>query len=448
MKLFGLEIRAVGKEPRNRESLAVGYPYVGTSSTLGGYLRYSSTDRNWRLEAGQLESNSTLAIGVNKIASKVAQVSLELKTLNPDGSKVYEPSYYLFPFTKPMAGLDESVLLKSITVSLKLYGNAYLLKRRSKTGYLLGLIPLMPWQVVPKSDSYIDGNPNRGGDLITRYQVTPYGGGSMFYVAPSEVVHFRDGLVDPNNPALGLSAVMACLRQVVTDNEASNYFATLMTNMGIPGVIFSPKDANAIPPTTEQRLSMRERWLSFTRDRRGQAMDLPGAFEITRVGMSPTDIQAIEQKVHGMTEILSALGVDPMVLGLPSDTKTYNNMKEAREGFIEDTILPLLYIISSTLERAFREEGLVLQDNQEFAFNISAYRELEEDITIKFDRAREIFKAGGSSRGEYRKAVGFQTDLDDPRTFFDLQSFTKPAVATRRYSAKERDRLEEIQLDN
>jgi HK97 family phage portal protein len=451
MRLFGLEIRAVGREPRNRDQQFTGIPFVGGTSTMGGYLRYGATDRNWRTEAGQIESNSTVAIGLGKIAQKVAQAKLTVKTINPDGSYYYKPDPRLFSFTAPMPGLDEATILKAIACPLKVYGNAYLLKRRSKTGFLIGLAPLMPWQVVPKSDIHVDGSPNNGNELITRYQITPYGGGAMFYAAPSEIIHFRDGMVDVANPALGMSPLMAALRQVVTDNEASNYAATLMTNMGIPGVIFSPKDPNAMEPTQEQRKSMRDRWQSFSRDRRGQAMDLPGAFEITRVAMSPTDIKAIEQKVHTMTELLASLGVDPMIVGLPSDSKTYNNISEAREIFIEDTILSLLSVISATLDKAFADEGLGLKPNEFLAFDPSVYRELDEDITAKYTRAELAFKAGASTRGEFRKALGFQDDLADPRTWFDMNALASPLPTTRsikKYDKSQLRRLEDIQLES
>lgn len=450
MKIFGFEIRAVDRQKRQPVPM-VGDAFVGNTSLLGGYLRYGSTDRNWRAEAGQLETNSTTAIALAKIAQKVAQAKLSVKTHNPDGSVTWTQDRNLVPWKAPLPQIDEQTLLKSVACSLKVYGNAYLLKRRSKTGFLIGLAPLMPWQVTPKSDVHIDGTPNNGNELITRYQVVPYGGGSMFYVAPSEMVHFRDGMVDPNNPAMGMSALLACLRQVVTDNEASNYCATLMTNMGIPGVIVSPKDSNAIEPTQEQRKGMRERWQSFTRDRRGQMLDLPGAFDIQKVAMSPTDMKAIEAKVHTMTEILGALGVDPMILGLPSDSKTYNNMAEAREAFIEDTILSLLSVISATLDKAFAKEGLGLKPNEFLAFDPSVYRELDEDITAKYTRAELAFKAGASTRGEFRKALGFQEDLADPRTWFDMNALASPLPASptsKRYDKSQLRRLEDIQLES
>jgi hypothetical protein len=135
-----------------------------------------------------------------------------------------------------------------------------------------------------------------------------------------------------------------------------------------------------------------------------------------------------------------------MVLGLPSDSKTYNNMNEAREMFIEDTILPLLTTIAKTLQTAFIKEGLLLKENEELAFDYSCYRELDEDITAKYERAEKAFRAGGSTRGEYRKALGFQDNLDDPRTWFDLNALTKPLPTEKRYTQTEFNRLEQIQL--
>ena len=130
MKIFGFEIRAVDRQKRQPVPM-VGDAFVGNTSLLGGYLRYGSTDRNWRAEAGQLETNSTTAIALAKIAQKVAQAKLCVKTHNPDGSVTWTQDRNLVPWKAPLPQLDEQTLLKSVACSLKVYGNAYLLKRRS-----------------------------------------------------------------------------------------------------------------------------------------------------------------------------------------------------------------------------------------------------------------------------------------------------------------------------
>lgn len=448
MKIFGLEVRSA-KPSRRPAAFDYSGPHsVGYVSQLGGYLRYGATDRNWATEAGQLESNSTIAIAIAKIARKVAQASLQVQTVNTDGSVVYTTDERYFSWLSPLPELDEATVQKAVACSLVCYGNAYVLKLRSRSGLWVRSMPIMPWQVRPKSDHHIDGTPNNGSELITRYQVTPYGGGQMFDVAPSDMVHFRDGMTDPTNPALGMSPLSSCLRQVVGDNEIASLLANLAINGAMPGVIFSPKSVTkGEEPSKAQRESFKSWYQSFVRDRRGQVAIAPFEVEMLKPSFSPADLQAIESKIHNMTEILAAIGIDPMILGLPSDSKTYANMEEAREAFIEDCILALLSVIAKTLNSEYYSEGIQLEKNQSLAFNPAVYRELNEDIDKAHKRAGDDFKSGGLTRGEYRKALGCLTELDDSRTWFDLQAETAivSGSSAKRYSPSIRRGLEVIQ---
>ena len=51
-------------------------------------------------------------------------------------------------------------------------------------------------------------------------------------------MHFRFGL-DPENDRKGRSPLAGVLREVFTDDEAANYTASLLRNMGVPGIIVS-----------------------------------------------------------------------------------------------------------------------------------------------------------------------------------------------------------------
>ena len=63
--------------------------------------------------------------------------------------------------------------------------------------------------------------------------------GQEIDLAPSKVVHFRFGM-DPENERKGRSPLAAALREIFTDDEAANYTASLLRNMGVPGIIVSP----------------------------------------------------------------------------------------------------------------------------------------------------------------------------------------------------------------
>ncbi len=412
-----------GQRARERQIVGVGN---FSSSTLA----LPGTGANWRVEAGPLELNATVAICLGKIIGKVQQARLAVSIWGEDGSVNYRSDSLLDAWRKPNPFMSEAWLATSIAACLKVHGNAFLLKRRSTGGALIGFWPLHPSQVQPKSDRYIDGSPNQGADLVTRFDITPYGGGGVLSVAPSEVVHFRHGLPDPKNPALGVSPLAALVRQVCTDNEAATYLASLLANMGVPGVILSPKEG-ATWPSNDQRERMRELWRTFTRDRRGEPLALPGPIDIRQVTLSPTDLKVIEAKVQASTEICAALGVDPMIVGLPSQSKTYNNMEQAREAFYEDTIFSLLQAIVEGVAPCLLEQpGVRLNANERLGYDRTIFRELEGDAERQEKIAEKVFRTGASTRGEFRRALGYETELDDRRTFFELQSSTQIHATT------------------
>ena len=59
------------------------------------------------------------------------------------------------------------------------------------------------------------------------------------------------------------------------------------------------------------------------------------------MSMSPKDMDFIEAKHVAAREIALALGVPPMLLGIPGDN-TYSNYQEATRTFWRPTVLPLV----------------------------------------------------------------------------------------------------------
>ena len=57
--------------------------------------------------------------------------------------------------------------------------------------------------------------------------------------------------------------------------------------------------------------------------------------------LSPKDMDFIEAKHVAAREIALALGVPPMLLGIPGDN-TYSNYQEANRTFWRQTVLPLV----------------------------------------------------------------------------------------------------------
>src|SRR5690606_40896371 len=74
--------------------------------------------------------------------------------------------------------------------------------------------------------------PRRSSDL-SYYDYRPIGGGPAVRLPVRDVVHFRQDALDPDNPRKGLSKLRTLLREVWTDEEAANFSASILHNMGV-----------------------------------------------------------------------------------------------------------------------------------------------------------------------------------------------------------------------
>jgi len=69
-------------------------------------------------------------------------------------------------------------------------------------------------------------------------------------------------------------------------------------------------------------------------------MLLEGGLDWRAMSMSPKDMDFTESKRQAARDIALALGVPPMLLGIPGDT-THANYQEANRAFWRHTVLPL-----------------------------------------------------------------------------------------------------------
>src|SRR6185369_17872154 len=92
------------------------------------------------------------------------------------------------------------------------------------------------------------------------------------------------------NMRKGLSPLAAAYRAVGWDNEAETFGATLLKNMGIPGVAITPKDAEfQIQP--EQADLLKAMWRErFTGDYRGEPIVPSLPVDIQKIALSPEEL--------------------------------------------------------------------------------------------------------------------------------------------------------------
>lgn len=216
---------------------------------------------------------------------------------------------------------DGDTLWKATVLSYTLDGNAYWLKIRNAFGEVLEYWYVPHWMIEPQW-------PGNGKTFISHYRYQPEGTGA-FDLPPRDVVHFRFGL-DPRNTRKGFSPLRPLLREVFTDEEASNFTSAILRNQGVPGLIVSPGDNSRL--TLDQAREYKERLIShFTEDNRGKPFVATAKTEVAQFGFDPNQLMLGNLRDIAEERACSMLGIPAAVVGFGAglqQTKVGATMRE------------------------------------------------------------------------------------------------------------------------
>lgn len=283
-------------------------------------------------------------------------------------------------------------------------GNGYWVKVRDGAGAVRELWWTPSWLIEPKGSE---------GTLITHYEYRP--GAEPLRIAVEDVVHFRFG-ADPDNPMMGRAPLKSVLREVFTDDEAAQFTASLLANMGVPGLMVSPE--KGIQISEDQAADAKQALLQkFTGDRRGEPIVMTGATKVDQFGFSPEQLLLRELRRIPEERVTAVMGVPAIVAGLGAglDRSTFTNMAEAREAAYESGIIPVQRILAErirwSLLRDFEDDPFVWR----FGFDLSKVRVLQEDLYRLVQRHAVGLREGAEMVSEFRRALDLPVvdDRDD-----------------------------------
>lgn len=289
------------------------------------------------------------------------------------------------------------------------FGEAFWLKIRNADGKVVQL-----WWA-PRA-SMEPQWPRDGTAYISHYDYSPGGLSSKkFKIDVADVAHFKFG-IDPRNPRRGLNQLGALVREIATDDEAANFAASILRNLGIVGVVISPKESGTVG--TEEAVKKVKQYLMkhFTGDKRGDPIAL-GA---------PTDVQMLQYNLQGFDvspirdlseeRVCAALGIPAAVVGFGTglqQTKVGATMKEMRQLAWTGGIIPNQEIIADEINRTllpeFEPEGAA---EFQMRFDTSKVRALWEDNDVKHDRIRKDVLAGIVMVSAAQRILGYTVDDD------------------------------------
>ena len=171
-----------------------------------------------------------------------------------------------------------------------------------------------------------------GGDTVT-FPVPREG------VAP--ILHLK--YFHPLDDHQGLAPLRAAQAALDIHNASAEWNRALLANDARPSGALVYAGAEGSGLSDEQFSRLRDELeQSFSGSgNAGRPLLLEGGLEWRSFSLSPRDMDHAQTKAAAARDIALALGVPPMVLGLPGDN-TYSNYQEANRAFWRQTVIPLV----------------------------------------------------------------------------------------------------------
>jgi HK97 family phage portal protein len=390
---------------QSRDIYLTGYGSGQLQSLLRRALPGSHKD--WGQVAGDLGLNSIIASGIDWYVRNWAQALPQvMRKVDSQQAEPLDTHPVLGVIAEPMPGTVGSLVWGWVLQDYKLFGNAYLRKvRTSRSGVPIGL------QYLPQDMVRPVGN---GINPLTHYVYTT--DGRSFDIAIEDMVHIRYGR-DPSDIRLGRSPVQAVLREIATDNVASSAAYGLLNNGAMPSLIVGPdaKDQSVDLSPDDARQVKRQLREDLTGDSAGGIVVMMGPYKMDRVSLTPSELALDSVRRVPEERICSAMGLNPMVLGLGSglERSTYSNFERAQQAAWEDGMVPLLRAISDALTVSLLPDYSESAEGDFIQFDVSNVRALADDLQAEADRAEKLYKAGIIDRAEAKRIAGLEAIPED-----------------------------------
>ncbi|WEX07739.1 phage portal protein [Chelativorans sp. AA-79] len=192
--------------------------------------------------------------------------------------------------------------------------------------------------VVPDANGWPVALEHRAGSVKRRVSLEEDGTG----------VHLT--LFHPLDDHYGFAPLAAALMALDIHNAAARWTKALLDNSARPSgaLVYAPKEGGNLSDEQFDRLKAELEQGYAGAAKAGRPLLLEGGLDWKVMSLSPRDMDFMEARNGAARDIALALGVPPMLLGIPGDN-TYANYQEANRAFYRLTVLPLVGRIAKEL---------------------------------------------------------------------------------------------------
>ncbi|MGF1550895.1 MAG: phage portal protein [Paracoccaceae bacterium] len=162
------------------------------------------------------------------------------------------------------------------------------------------------------------------------------------------VLHLR--AFHPLDDHYGMSALEPAAAALDVHNACGTWAKALLDNAARPSgaIVFGASDGRTMSEAQYRRLQAELEDNHQGAANAGRPMLLEGGLDWKPMSHSPKDMDFLATKHAAAREIALAVGVPPMLLGLPGDN-TYANYAEANRAFYRHSVLPMVRRVTAAL---------------------------------------------------------------------------------------------------
>ncbi|WP_163269015.1 phage portal protein [Chelativorans alearense] len=269
----------------------------------------------------------------------IAEAAAAVPWLAYEGEAELDRHPLLELLARPNHGQAGTTFMEVLYGHLVLSGNAYVELVEAATG-AREMHLLRPDRVTVVADSA--GWPvaleHRAGTVKRRVSLEEEGAG----------LHLT--LFHPLDDHYGFAPLAAALQALDTHNAAARWNKALLDNSARPSgaLVYATKEGANLSNEQFDRLKAELEHGYSGAAKAGRPLLLEGGLDWKAMSLSPRDMDFMEARNGAARDIALALGVPPMLLGIPGDN-TYANYQEANRAFYRLTVLPLVGRIAKEL---------------------------------------------------------------------------------------------------
>lgn len=245
-----------------------------------------------------------------------------------------------------------------------------------------------------KMSIILDGDPKEDEFVtVLGYAYRPNGAqGQTFTYFPEEMCHWSPQ-PDPDNPYKGMSWITPILREIRSDNAATDHKAQFFANSATPNMVVKFPEGVMNQEQFDRFKAKLEAEYAGSRGA-GKTLYLAPGADVMVVGKDFKEMDFGETQGRDEARIASAAGVPPVIVGLKESlagsSLNQGNYAAARRSFADGTMRPLYRSAATALETLVpppgRDAKLWYDDTQ-----VAFFREDRADAaTIQSTQAQTI----------------------------------------------------------